>query len=90
MELKQFGIEPLVHDPLADANVAKGEYGIDLANWKELFDLDALLLAVTHRHYLEMPLPQLLGCLRSSGILMDIKSAFHPEQMPPQINYWSL
>ena len=90
MELKQFGIEPLVHDPLADANVAKGEYGIDLANWKELFDLDALLLAVTHRHYLEMPLPQLLGCLRSSGILMDIKSAFDPEQMPPQINYWSL
>ena len=90
MELKQFGIEPLVHDPLADAGEAKREYGIELVNWKEFFDLDALVLAVMHRHYLEMPTPQLFKCMRSRGILMDVKSALDPAQLPPQITYWSL
>lgn len=90
MELKQFGIEPLVHDPLADASAAKREYGIDLANWKDLRDLDAIVLAVMHSYYLEMPTHQLIGCLRSRGILMDVKSALDPTQLPPQIAYWSL
>lgn len=90
MELKQFGIEPLVHDPLADIGVAKREYGVDLAGWQELRDLDALVLAVTHSYYLKIPTLELLSCLRPRGILMDVKSALDPDQIPPQIAYWSL
>ncbi len=90
MELKQFGIEPLIHDPLADVSAAKREYGIDLADWKDFIDLDALVLAVMHSYYLEMPTHQLLSHLRPRGILMDVKSALDPAQLPPQITYWSL
>jgi UDP-N-acetyl-D-mannosaminuronate dehydrogenase len=98
MELKQFGIQPLVHDPLADPSEVIREYGIPLSNWSEFFDLDALVLAVVHRQYLEMPISQLLSCLRgatsapqvSPSILMDVKSALLPAQLPPHITYWSL
>jgi UDP-N-acetyl-D-galactosamine dehydrogenase len=98
MELKQFGIQPLVHDPLADPAEVIREYGIQLSNWSEFFDLDALVLAVVHRQYLEMPISQLLGCLRGTtsapqgapSILMDVKSALLPDQLPPHITYWSL
>ncbi|MCC5621512.1 nucleotide sugar dehydrogenase [Nostoc sp. CHAB 5715] len=90
MELKQYGIEPLVHDPLIDPYEAKHEYGIDMADWNELSNLDALVLAVMHRHYLEMPQSELLQCLRSDGILIDVKSVLNPAELSPQITYWSL
>lgn len=90
MELKQYGIEPLVHDPLIDPYDAKREYAIDLAPWDELYDLDAVVLAVTHRHYLEMPKSELLKCLRSDGIVMDVKSALNRAKLSPQLTYWSL
>ena len=89
-ELKQFGLEAVVHDPMADPDLAKLECDIELVSWDQLVDLDALVLAVAHRYYLEMPLSQLLSCLRPKGILMDVKSVFHPEQIPAEISYWSL
>ncbi len=53
--LQEFGITLLVHDPLANAEEVKPQYGIVLTNWQQFFDLDAMVLAVRHRHYLEMP-----------------------------------
>ena len=77
-KLQDFGIHPLVHDPLADAQVAWQEYGIALAGWQDLCNLDAMILAVRHQAYLDMTSEQLLAGLRSGGILMDIKSALDP------------
>ena len=89
-ELRQFGIEPLVHDCLADAQEAQQEYGIQLADWQDLSNLDGVVLAVSHKAYLDMPCDQLLACLRPNGVLMDVKSALDPDKMPPNVNYWSL
>ena len=89
-ELKQFGIHPLVHDPLADVSTAHEEYGITLVDWSEISNLDGLVLAVCHQQYLEqLPLP-LLNCLKPGGVLMDVKSAVDPTTVPSQIAYWSL
>jgi len=89
-ELQQFGIEPLVHDPLADAEAVQQQYGIKLADWQQLSGLNAIVLAVTHRHYLKMLPQQLLSCLHPQGIFLDVKSAFNPDTIPPKITYWSL
>jgi UDP-N-acetyl-D-galactosamine dehydrogenase len=89
-ELQQFGINPLIHDPIADPNEVYQEYGIQLADWQDLSNLDAIVLAVSHRAYLEMPREQLLACVRPSGVLMDVKSALDPATMPPNVTYWSL
>jgi UDP-N-acetyl-D-galactosamine dehydrogenase len=89
-ELQQFGINPLVHDPIADVQEAQQEYGVHLVNWQDLSNLDALILAVTHQAYLDMPRDQLLACVRPGGVLMDVKSAFDPSVLPATVNYWSL
>jgi UDP-N-acetyl-D-glucosamine/UDP-N-acetyl-D-galactosamine dehydrogenase len=90
MELQQFGIHPLIHDPLAEKHEAKHEYGIQLADWEELTNLDGVILAVPHKAYLDMPGEQLLSCLRPGGVLMDVKSVMHPETLPANIHYSSL
>ena len=89
-ELQQFGIEPLIHDPLADAQEAQQEYGVELVEWQQLSHLDALILAVNHRFYLDLPREELLGCLGSPGVLMDVKSVLNPSSIPSTITYWSL
>lgn len=48
-ELREFGVQPLVHDPLGDPQLAEREYNIRLCEFEEVKDLDALILAVAHR-----------------------------------------
>ncbi len=89
-ELRQFGIESLVHDPLADIHEAQREYHIHLADWQDMANLDAVVLAVSHQAYLDMPREQLFACVRSGGVVMDVKSVFNPATVPPNLTYWSL
>ncbi len=89
-ELRQYGIEPLVHDPLAAADEAEREYGVKLRPWPELDNLDALIVAVAHRAYMEKPTEELLHMLCPGGVLMDVKSAFDPAEVPETVQYWSL
>jgi UDP-N-acetyl-D-glucosamine/UDP-N-acetyl-D-galactosamine dehydrogenase len=88
-ELQQFGIEPLVHDPIANPQAAKLEYGIDLVSLSQLLDLEALIFAVNHQFYLDN-IPKLISCIGLGGILMDIKSVIKPATIPDKITYWSL
>lgn len=89
-ELQQFGIQPLVHDPLADRHEAEQEYGIPLVDWQALSKLDGMILAVNHRAYLEVPLSQLIAELRSGGVVIDVKTMLNPNCLPASVHYWSL
>ncbi len=89
-ELRQFGLEPLVHDPLADPQEIKAEYGLRNAPWSELSELDGLIFAVPHTKLLEMPRSELLRPLKKGGFLLDVKSALHPREVRDDIHYWSL
>jgi UDP-N-acetyl-D-glucosamine/UDP-N-acetyl-D-galactosamine dehydrogenase len=88
-ELEQFGISPLVHDALANAEEAKHEYGITIVPQEKMQDLDALILAVPHAAYLRAP-DRLSAALAPGGVLMDIKSALRPKQFRTAVRYWSL
>ncbi|MEB3830100.1 nucleotide sugar dehydrogenase [Phormidium sp. CCY1219] len=89
-ELQNFGIAPLVHDPIANPEEVSRQYGITLAPWEELFALDTIILAVAHRQYLELSPNQLIRCMNPEAIFMDVKSAFEPTIFPEKIVYWSL
>jgi UDP-N-acetyl-D-galactosamine dehydrogenase len=89
-ELASFGIAALLHDPLADAGAAQHEYGLELAPLALLRDLDALVLAVPHRAYLEHGELGLAAMLGPRGILSDVRSALDPARLPATITYWSL
>ena len=89
-ELSSFGVQPLVHDPLADPHQVAEEYGIALSPLDELRELDALILAVPHHEYEELNSDRLSGMVASGGAFVDIKSAFAPNQLREDIRYWSL
>jgi UDP-N-acetyl-D-galactosamine dehydrogenase len=74
-ELGDYGCAVTVHDPLADASEAEREYGVALTPWEELpRDCDALVVAVAHAAYRDMPPAELLACLRPGGCVIDVKS----------------
>ena len=75
-ELTDYGCEVSVHDPVAEPKEALHEYGITLESWENLPTVDAIVAAVSHRHYLERPLNVILEKLAAGGIFVDVKSAY--------------
>jgi len=87
--LKRFGISSLLHDPHADTQRVAHEYALDLCDFDDIEELDALVLAVPHAHYLRK-IAELLGKVRAGGIFVDVKSAVDPRSLPGGLRYWSL
>jgi UDP-N-acetyl-D-galactosamine dehydrogenase len=77
-ELAEFGVAAFVHDPIASPEDALREYGVRLAAWEDLPAADALILAVAHRRFLELPVAAYLEKIVRSGCLIDVKSALDP------------
>lgn len=86
-ELQSFGIKPIINDPLADTEVVR-RLELDLSEIQDVDDLDLLLLAVPHRHYLDSQ--GLQDKIRKSGVLMDVRSMIEPSMLRSDITYWSL
>jgi UDP-N-acetyl-D-glucosamine/UDP-N-acetyl-D-galactosamine dehydrogenase len=89
-ELRQFGIDPLIHDALADADEARHEYDLELSPLDTFRDLDGLILAVPHKAYLEGGAEALRAMMVDGGVFVDVKSAMHPEDLRSRYAYWSL
>ncbi len=90
-ELRAFGIEPLLHDPFAGADETRHEYGLALSPLDEIQGLDALVLAVAHKQYLDLGADALARRVNLGGVLIDVKSALDPKTLPPgRVGYWCL
>ena len=50
-ELKEYGITPLICDPVGDREEAKKLYGVDFSDIDELKDMDAIMVAVCHSEF---------------------------------------
>ncbi len=77
-ELQQYGVQCFVHDPQADPEETMHEYGIRLSSWDELPAADALILAVAHKSFLEIPTAAYLRKIVPQGCLVQVKSALDP------------
>ena len=88
--LKEYGIDALVHDPLASPAEAMEEYGIVLRPLEELTELDGLVLAVPHRSYLDAGIERLTGSVGDGGVFIDVKSVVPPGSLRSDISVWSL
>ena len=91
-ELREYGIEVLVHDPIAETEEALAEYGIHLVEWTKMKDLDGLIVAVAHKNFSQLKLIDLLNPLRSQkqAVVIDVKGILNPDDIPAQIKYWRL
>lgn len=72
-ELKDFGINIHVWDPVADPEEVKKEYGIDLVEDVQNKTFNSILLAVKHKQFLNMSRDDFNKILSSDGLFYDIK-----------------
>jgi UDP-N-acetyl-D-galactosamine dehydrogenase len=90
-ELEQFGVECHVHDPEADPAETLHEYGIKLCAWDELPAADALILAVAHKGFLELPPSDFLEKIVPQGCLVQVKAALDPAPFKREgVRVWRL
>ncbi|MBR1735758.1 MAG: nucleotide sugar dehydrogenase [Firmicutes bacterium] len=91
-ELEQYGIEPIVYDPVADKNEAKMLYGVDFTDIKDLVNMDALIIAVSHEELKNIN-EEMLNSFYCDGdkLLMDIKGIYDRNEMEMKgYIYWRL
>ena len=90
-ELASFGIEVVIHDPLADNDECRHEYGVELTPWDELPKAAAIVACVAHQQYSDMGLPRLLEKLEPNGVFVDVKSFYDPEAVAAAgARFWRL
>ena len=71
-ELKQFGLEVDVYDPLADPLEVEREYGIQiLSNRKQDLVYDAVIVAVAHKEFLSFNFNEIVS---QQGVVFDTKA----------------
>ena len=92
-ELNEYGISPLIADPVADQQEAEHEYGISFVEMDALRDLDAIIVAVAHEEFKVLNLKQVekMFSSKEKSILIDIKSTISKE-IVNKLNstFWSL
>ena len=90
---RQYGIDPVVCDPWADAEDARRSYGVELAPMGEMRDLDCLVVAVAHGQFRELPADGYRAMFADvpddRKVLVDVKSILDKAEFAGY-RYWRL
>lgn len=92
-ELREYGIEPFVVDPMADATEAERLYGIVLSKMSQISGMDAIVVAVAHEEFQKFSVAQLDSFFNKGGkkILLDIKGILDKQAFEAAgYDYWRL
>ncbi len=90
-ELRSFGVGVQVNDPLALAEDARREYGIELMRRDDLAPADAVVLAVPHESYVASGWSCVVPLLKNGrGIVIDVKSKLDRAARPDGVELWRL
>ncbi|MGD8388297.1 MAG: nucleotide sugar dehydrogenase [Desulfobacteraceae bacterium] len=80
-ELEDYGVEVLVHDPVADSAEAFEHYGIELHSVETLSGADGVIVAVGHQAYRDLGLRGISAMCRDGvPIVLDVKALFSNEE----------
>jgi UDP-N-acetyl-D-galactosamine dehydrogenase len=76
-EFQSWGAKVAVADPWADAGEVNAEYGLQLSQVDASHPVDALVVAVGHNQYRQMPVNELRRiCPHAKPVLADVKSLY--------------
>lgn len=92
-ELREYGVEPVITDPVADEKEAHREYGVNFTKDESIKEMDAVILAVAHKEYEKLDEKQLAAYYKQEGpkILADLKGMLNKEQYEAAgYSYWRL
>ena len=91
-ELKEYGIEIKVVDPLAEESEVQKEYGIKLSKLEDVANVDAIIFAIPHEKFKDITLKGLKKIYKDDRlVLIDIKGIFNRKEAE-DLNYlyWRL
>lgn len=92
-ELEDYGVEVLVHDPVAVPEAVKRDLDIELVGDADLTDLDCVVLTVPHKEYLtDFDIDRLSGLFRNDQrVIVDVKGTLDRNECEGKgYHYWSL
>lgn len=92
-ELKEYGANVHVIDPMAPKEEALEEYGIILEDESCIKNMDAVVVAVGHKEYRDMKpadLRKYFNPVYAKPLLIDVKSIFNKAEAEKEYDYWRL
>ena len=94
-ELKEYGVNVTICDPLADKEEVQHEYGVEMAEYNIDMKADAVVIAVAHNIFKRELTPAILkNHLKnngSKGVVVDVKAIYDPQMFTGTgLLYWRL
>lgn len=94
-ELKEYGVSPLVYDPVADKEEALEEYGLKFNTIEEMHDLDAVILTVAHEEFKDFTKTDYEKLYKDENnnhkVMIDVKGQLDRKEFEMDgYNYWRL
>ncbi|WP_294351589.1 nucleotide sugar dehydrogenase [uncultured Clostridium sp.] len=92
-ELKEYGIRVQVVDPVADLKEVYEKYKLEVCNFNEVKDEDAIVIAVAHKEFKEMNIADIeskFNPKNKNNILIDIKGIIEKDMLSNNTIYWRL
>ena len=93
-ELAEYGIAPLIYDPIASKNEISQLYGLQTCALSEITDMDALIIAVGHEEFKKFNIEQWAALFGNRGIapiVLDVKGIFSKSDFQNAgFDYWRL
>lgn len=95
IELRKYGIDPVIIDPKANYGEAYDEYGIELKAMSDIKNADCIIVAVAHDEFKSLKLEELDAMFTDvkpeQKVLIDVKGIYEPKQIRKKgFTYWRL
>jgi len=93
LHLREYGIEPLVVDPEANARDAKQEYDLELVSLEDLHGLDCIIFGVAHDKFREISIEKMEEMFgehpNHEKVLIDVRGMLNRAEIERQgYRYW--
>ncbi len=94
-ELGEYGITPVVADPVADAEEGKQHYGIEFVDINTVKDMDAVIIAVGHTEFMSFSMSDIDAMFangdNSGKVIVDVKGVLDRKTYSEAgYQYWRL
>lgn len=93
-ELREYGVEPIIVDPVADVKEAERLYGIGIKDIGTLAYLDAIIISVGHKEFKSLAkekIASLYSKKHATKVLIDLKGLFEINEFDSEEwDYWRL
>ena len=91
-ELNEYGINPIISDPIADVFEAKRLYDVEFVTMDAIKDMDAVIIAVAHTGFATLTMKQIDGFFgEGKKVLLDLKGLLNRNEYESAgYSYWRL